>query len=361
LYAHQRGIDELQMANELADSVTTYTWHDLNANRLFDLGEVNFDPNGPDFVARRKEVGQALSGAVPNLNERQPGTSELSISLEQELMPNFAVRASGIYAATYDTYRVQNNKRPYDVYSIPITNPDPGPDNRLGTADDPGTTVTYWEYPTAYQGVAFQEPMLINHEPSDATFTSYEIAASKRMSNRWMMMASYSATKLNIPYVANTAGLTDFTGGGGLTVILATFDPNAEIFAENKTWEWLGRLSGAYVFPWDVLVSANFEHRSGDPWARQVSFTGGRTIPQLRVRVEPIGTRRLPNLNILNTRFEKSFRLGSGHRVAVQANIYNTLNVNTETAVMPLSGPSFLVPTAIIRPRLAEVGLTYTF
>jgi hypothetical protein len=92
-----------------------------------------------------------------------------------------------------------------------------------------------------------------------------------------------------------------------------------------------------------------------------VSFTGGRTIPQLRVRVEPIGTRRLPNLNILNTRFEKSFRLGSGHRVAVQANIYNTLNVNTETAVMPLSGPSFLVPTAIVRPRLAEVGLTYTF
>ncbi len=361
LYAHQRGIDELQMANELADSITTYRWNDRNGNRLFDLGEVNFDPNGPDFVARRKEVGQALSGAVPNPNERQPGTSELSISVEQELMPNFAVRVSGIYASTYDTYRVQNNKRPYDAYTIPVTNPDPGPDNRLGTADDPGTTVTYWEYPTAYQGVAFQEPMLINDEPSDGTYKSIEIAASKRMSNRWMMMASYSATKLNVPYVANTAGLTDFTGGGGLTVILATFDPNAEIFAENKTWEWLGRLSGAYVFPWDVLVSANFEHRSGDPWARQVSFTGGRTIPQLRVRVEPISSRRLSNLNILNTRFEKSLRIGAGHRVALQVNIYNTLNVNTETGVTPLSGPSFLIPTGITRPRLAEVGLTYTF
>ena len=42
------------MANELADIVTTYTWHDINGNKRFDVGEVNFDRNGPDFVARRK-------------------------------------------------------------------------------------------------------------------------------------------------------------------------------------------------------------------------------------------------------------------------------------------------------------------
>ena len=363
MYVHQRGIDELQMGNALADSVATYTWHDLNSNKKFDVGEVNFDPNGPDFVARRVEVGQALSGAVPNPNEKEPMTDEFSASFERELIPNFAVRATGIYSREHNTYRVQNNKRPYDVYNIPVTARDPGPDGRLGTADDPGTTLTYWEYPVAYQGVAFQEPMLINHKGSEGNYRSVEVAASKRMSNRWMLMASYSATKLHVPFVSNTAGLTDFTGGGGLTVVLATFDPNAEIFAENNTWEWLGRMSGAYIAPWDVLFSANFESRSGDPWARQVSIAnaGGRTIPQNRQRVEPIGARRLPTINILNLRAEKGFLLGAARRVALQVNIYNVLNINTETAVTPLSGPNFLVPTTITRPRLAEVGLTYTF
>jgi len=361
VYVHQRGIDELQMANALADSVATYTWHDNNGNKLFDPGEVNFDPNGSDFVARRVEVGQALSGAVPNPNEREPMTDEFSVSFERQLIPNLAVRATGIYSREHNTYRVQNNKRPYDVYNIPVTARDPGPDGRLNTADDPGTTVTYWEYPVEYQGAAFQEPMLVNDKRSEGNYKSIEVAASKRMSNRWMMMASYSATKLHVPFVANTAGLTDFTGGGGLTVILATFDPNAEIFSANNTWEWIGRLSGAYVFPGDVTMSTNFEQRSGDPWARQVSVTGGRTIPQNRQRVEPIGARRLDTINILNVRAEKGVRLAGGQRVAVQLNIYNALNSNTATAVTPLSGPNFNIPTAIVRPRLAEVGLTYSF
>jgi len=361
LYGHLRGIDELQMANELADSIATYTWHDTNGNKLFDRGEVNFDRNGPDFVSRRVEVGQALSGAVPNPNEKEPMSHEVSLSVERQLFSNLAVRVTGIYSRTTDTYRVQNNKRPYDSYTIPVTNRDPGPDGRLGTADDPGTSLTYWEYPTALRGTAFQEPMLINDRKSDSDYRSFEVAVSRRLVNRWMFMGSYSATKLNIPYVANTAGVTDFTGGGGLTVILATYDPNAEIFAANKTWEWLARASGAYIFPAQVQVSANFEHRSGDPWARQVSFTGGATIPQIRLRVEEIGARRLPNLNILHMRIEKSFQLIEGQRLALQANVYNVLNINKALGVTPLSGPNFLIPTSITPPRIAELGITYSF
>jgi hypothetical protein len=114
-------------------------------------------------------------------------------------------------------------------------------------------------------------------------------------------------------------------------------------------------MSGAYIFPGDVSLSANFEQRSGDPWARQVSVTGGRTIPQNRQRVEPIGSRRLDTINILNLRGEKGFRLGGGRRIALQVNVYNALNINTATAVTPLSGPNFNIPSAITRPRLAEV------
>jgi outer membrane receptor protein involved in Fe transport len=195
--------------------------------------------------------------------------------------------------------------------------------------------------------------MLVNDRSADESYKSFEAAVSRRMANRWQLMASYSATKLRIPFVPTTAGF--------FTVNLPALDPNAEINAADNNWEWLGRLSGAYVFPFDIQLSANFEHRSGATWARQVSVGGGQQIPSLTVRVEPIGTRRLPNLNTLNLRAEKSFRLATGQRIAVRLNVYNALNVNTVLSVNSLSGSAFERPTSIAAPRLAELGLTYTF
>jgi hypothetical protein len=55
------------------------------------------------------------------------------------------------------------------VYNIPIHNADPGPDGVLSTRDDPGTFSTYFDYPAAYAGPAFQQPMLINDPNSNAT------------------------------------------------------------------------------------------------------------------------------------------------------------------------------------------------
>ena len=57
---------------------------------------------------------------------------------------------------------------------------------------------------------------------------------------------------------------------------VGNFTPNDEINRADRTWEWNGKVMGAYIFPADVQVSANFEHRSGDVFARQVRFTGGR-------------------------------------------------------------------------------------
>ena len=145
-----------------------------------------------------------------------------------------------------------------------------------------------------------------------------------------------------------------------MAVFLTTYDPNAEIFAANHTWEWLGRASGSYTFPADILVSAHFEHRSGIPFARTVSASGGRQIPSITVRVEPIGTRRTPNVNILDFRAEKSLGLGA-QKIALRLNLYNALNVNTMTSLNQLSGASFLSATGIVPPRTAEISVQYSF
>jgi hypothetical protein len=361
-FAHNWHSDELQMANENVHLRTLFTWHDNNGNKLFEPGEINFDRNGPDFVSTSLFTGgeDGLAGAVPNPNIKEPISDEYNVSIERQLIPDLAVRVTGIYSHQ-PTFRVQNNLRPYDVYNIPITNRDPGPDNRLGTADDPGTLITYWDYPAAYRGRAFQQPMLVNDPGSDQTFTSYEIALSKRLSNRWLGMASYSSTNVDIPFAQNTASTgNDFTMPG-LQVFLATLDPNAEINTALKYREWTARASGAYLFPFDIQVSANFESRSGTPYARTVSFTGGQQITSLAVRVEPIGTRRLPTINLLHMRAEKSFRVTESQRLSLRLNIYNVTNISTVQSLTQLSGPNFERPLTIMPPRIAELGVQYEF
>jgi hypothetical protein len=361
-FAHNWHSDELQMANENVHLRTLLTWHDLNGNKLFDQGEINFDRNGPDFVSTSLFTGgeDGLAGAVPNPNIKEPMGDEFNASIERQLIANLAVRVTGIYSKQ-QTFRVQNNLRPYSVYNIPITNPDPGPDNRPGTADDPGALVTYWDYPAAFRGRSFQQPMLVNDSGADQTFKSYEVALSKRLSNRWLAMASYSSTNVDIPYAQNTASTgNDFTMPG-LQVFLATLDPNAEINSALKYREWTARASGAYIFPWDVQVSANFESRSGTPYARTVSFTGGQQLTSQVLRVEPIGTRRLPTINLLHMRAEKAFRLAQGHRLSLRFNMYNVTNISTVQSLTQLSGPNFERPLTIMPPRIGEFGVQYDF
>ncbi len=352
-YAHMRMMDELQQANPNVAQSILYNWRDLNGNKLYEPGEVNLNPNGPDYVSTSLQVGGSPANGVPNPNEREPMSDEVSLQFEHELFPNFGVRATGIYSRNTNSYRLQNNKRPYEVFNLPVRTADPGPDGRAGTGDEPGTTIGYWDYPAAYAGVAFQEVMLINDPRRNDSYRSFELAASRRMSRGWQFMVSYSATKRNEPLVNNA--------GGGLTLGVNTYDPNGEIFAADNTWEWLGRASGAYNLPKGMLVSANFEHRSGTPFARTVSVAGGQQIRSLTIRVEPIGARRQPNINLLDVRVEKNFRLTTRQTALVRLNMYNFLNVNTITGLTALSGPNFLRPTGILPPRQFELSAIYKF
>ena len=141
----------------------------------------------------------------------------------------------------------------------------------------------------------------------------------------------------------------------------AAANPNAEIFKDDRTRETTGKLSGAYLLPGNVLASANYEYRSGQPFARQVLFTGGQTIPSIVLNVEPIGTQQLPDLHVLDVRAEKRFVLPSNNTVMLRVNVFNALNRGTVTGVTMRAGATFLRPTAIMPPRILELSATYRF
>ena len=199
--------------------------------------------------------------------------------------------------------------------------------------------------------------MLTNDPNADQTFKTIELVGTKRLAQGWQLMTSYTATKISLPFGTGSPPLG--------------FNPNAEIFTANETWEWEGRVSGSYTFPHQILASANFEHRSGAPQARQVLFTGGQAIRSIVVNVEPIGSLRLPSTNLLDLRVAKRFTLGGARSLEIRADVFNALNVNTTLERVLRSGPDFLrtgfttgattAVQSIVLPRIVQLGASFLF
>ena len=350
-----RYTDMTQIANWNQFNQTTYVWHDLNNDKLYQAGEVNLDPNGADYLSTTQGDGAFALGVI-NPNEKTPGTNEFTASVERELMPNLALRVSGIYSKTYDQHRLANTKRPYEAYNIPIRSVDPGPDGVLGTGDDPGKVVTYYDYAPEFAGVRNQTPTLINDDNANQSFKSAEFAVSRRMSRNWQAAASFSFTRKHIPFIGN-AGTS-----GGLTYYTNTYDPNAEINNADHTTEWLGRASGSYLFPYGIAFSANYSHQSGNPQRRTFIFSGGRQIPTITLPTEELGTiYQLPNIALLDISVQKAFEVVRGQRATVRLNVFNALNNNAVTARTMTSGPNFGTVTNVLLPRIAELSVNYAF
>ncbi len=349
-YFAMRVSDQVGVAAKQVGASMTFRWRDLNGNRNYDTGEVNLNVNGPDFLSRLggSALPTALQGGVVNPNETAPFEDEYSVQLERQFTSTLALRATGLHTRARNQLRYGNPLRPYGVYSIPISNLDPGPDNVLNTSDDTGKVITYFDYAAAYAGLAFQQVMFVNDDKANKEFTTMEFALSRRLADNWQFQASYTATKIHVPLVANAAELN-------------SQDPNAEIFSADNTWEWQARASGSYLFPYGIHFSANFEHRSGIPYARTAVFRGGVRIPNLTLRVEPIGSRRLPNINILHIRAEKRLALPRGQNLSVGVNVFNATNAQTATAITATSGPSFGVVTGRLLPRYLEFQTQYRF
>ena len=331
-------------------STTIWVWHDNNGNKLYDAGEVNLDPNGPDF---RSIAGTTLG--VVNPNEKQPKNDEFSLTFERELIANTAMRVTGVYSRNTNAYGLSEVSRD-GRYTIPITNPDPGPDGRVGTGDDPGRSIAYYDYPTSLTSAANAKTMFVNYDAANSNYKTFEIAFTKRPSNNWQLSGSFTNTWVDAPVTCGTSG----SGLGPITT-RCLVDPNTAFNSANKTKEWQAKISGAYNLPYGILASANYDIRNGTREARQVLFAGGSSIRSIVLNVEPIGSISAPNTHELDVRLAKKVNLGSSRSVELRGDIYNALNKGTVLARDLRSGPTYLRPSRILFPRILQLGVTFNF
>ena len=85
--------------------------------------------------------------------------------------------------------------------------------------------------------------------------------------------------------------------------------PNDLINAgENGRYEfriWSAKVHGTYAGPWDVRITPFLRHQSGQPFGR--TFVTTSNYGNIRILAEPIGTRRMDNVTLLDVRVEKGF------------------------------------------------------
>jgi hypothetical protein len=261
---------------------------------------------------------------------------------ERELAPNFGIRAGFVWNGRRQLYGVLNTNLPLSAFSVPIKLTDPGPDGRLGTADDGGAYTGYNVAP-AYVGIPTVNTEQ-NIEQGESNYYTAEITATKRMTGRWSLLASFAETWNHETRIAGTA----------------TYNPNAFINTDNSylTYKnWQAKASATLELPHGFRVIPTLRYQSGSPFGRTFvqTFNYGNTT----VLAEPFDAERTANIALLDARVERRFRLGARYTLSGLVDFYNIFNANGEQTVTVSSGNSWLRPTAITGPRIIRAGIKF--
>ena len=320
-----------------------HRWTDLNNNNRWEPGEEGAVPTST-------RGGAATESLDPNLNDTH--TKEFATFLERELMANFGVRAGYVWRGVRDPYARINIARPYSAYTVPVSVPDPGPDGRIGTPDD-GPPIAALDLAPAFRGIApINQTTNVDGAASD--YHTFEITGTKRMSNRWSLMASYGRTK---SYDQASAIQGNAIRSNGLPV-----SPNDKINNDDGRFVYTRqtvKLNGTWNSPWwDISFSPMLRYQQGIPFGR--TFASSLSYGSVRFLAEPIGTRRQDAISIVDLRVEKTHRFGP-RDLSVFFDLYNLTNANPAQNLQWSSGTAFNRPLSIVPPRLARIGAKLNF
>ncbi len=306
-----------------------YTWNDLNKNGVWDPGENIGNPIATNGGITNESIDPSLV---------MGWTREWAGWLERELVANWGVRTGFVWRKQGDLSVRRNINQPYTAFTVPVTIRDPGPDGITGNADD-GPSIAGNNLSAA--ALATTPYNLRTFSPDDiGDYYSFEITGTRRMSNRWSLVTSFTETWSHDA--------------------LQALNPNTLIGAgpdgrkDYSTWQ--GKIQGTFDLWGGVRISLMFRLYSGQPYGRQVvaSFNYGSQTLQ----VEPWDTRRMPTLVLFDMRSEKAIKLGS-RRLGLFLDVFNVLNANPVTSLITTSGPAFERPITIASPRIARVGAKF--
>jgi len=316
-----------------------HSWTDANGSGLWEAGE----EGGRPLAVRG---GVAIESLDPSLE--LPLVTEAAAWIERELPGAIGLRTGLVWRGSSQHFTRVSANRPFTAFSIPVAIADPGPDGLAGTADD-GPPIPGRDLSPAMIGLP-PASVVRNVAGAESRHVTWEITAQRRYTGRWSLLAGFAhvwngdqannyagqAVRQN-PYPVVPNDLIN-TGPGG----------------RHDFTTWTAKLLATLDGPWGLRAAPLLRHQSGQPFGR--TFVTRLEYGTVRVLAEPMGTRRMDNVTLLDVRFEKGFRLPGGRRVAAFLDVFNVFNANPEQTVNWSSGDAFLRPLAIVPPRIARLG-----
>jgi hypothetical protein len=343
-----------------------YNVEDVNGNRVVDPAEIagrtctealavagdcnyyGFDIANPGNVTSIHKVGDFGT----------PLTHEFQLGFDRELMPDFGVSGTFTYRqfVDFNWRRNELDGRDY-VQSDELTGSHPA----IGTYSTPlyiASRVPEIRAQTTYR----------SRPDYSQRFLGFELAATKRLSNRWMARFGFS-TNDHREYFDSLAGMGDPTPGpaspnqdGGLVVRSSGGSGKSGIYQLLPKYQFI--LTGLYQAPWGINLAGNMVSRQGfaKQYFRNLVPTGDPLGSNKTVfLLDEAGDQRLPAVTSLDLRIGKEFSFQRA-RINLDVDVFNALNSST------ILGREYnlRVTTAdavreIMNPRVLRLGLRFGF
>jgi hypothetical protein len=343
-----------------------YTWNDINNDLVFQRGNAVWD--GFKYVGGEFGALANNGTTIPNPNpfdtlRERTYRNEITAGVDHELFAGVRLSSTYIYRVEKYTYgSVDLSMELWPTAYSPVEVIDPGEDGRNGTGDD-NRVMAF----NLNQGVT-TNPRNVNDDRLGVHYHGLETTVTKRYSNGFVLTGGYT-------YAHQTVDQTSLA------------NPNALINSEGESGgrRHLFKMSGSYMFPYDILFGANLRMQSGLPTTRTFTVaactatvtTNCLSQGQTTILAETRGSTRLDGLYTIDVRAGRMFRFGS-NRVELSVDAYNLTNANTVYAIRTGSSltnirvngdpnepitqiPTYNSPSGVLGPRIFRFNVTYWF
>lgn len=393
-YVDQLGTSDVSFNHPMNTAEIDYYWYDLNSDQLVQFAELgaptgfagNVDPLNPTSTT-------SLDTINPNLEA--PQVEEFILGYEIELAKDFTlginytnrVRDRELWAPLSDlgtTDEFDWLDAPYiadgtfsgdvecadnfDLLGNPL-----GP-CLLSTNGNPYTFETYILDPLADSDGNTR--VLSNRPGYEEEFEGWEVTATKRLSNNWMMRGYFAvqdwtknitctAMDVNgsciagpgIQNPANTVGDTNIDGsdvyvGGG-----TSSGGFANAYLGSASWTY--NLNGLYQLPKNFSVSANLNGREG--YALPLFRTVGGGVDRFGYQVNTADSERLEDLHILDFRLGYLLQLEGGTAVDLGFEVFNVTDDDTILQLQRRVDNNAGTIFESLSPRIFRLGARITF
>lgn len=351
-----------------------------------------YDPNNPQafgepYTSTRKGLGSSR-------------TREAIMTLEREVLPNFAVQLVGTYRRydkmnwTLKYWLDSNGNRVYPTLDMFPDRGTPAPSyynsstNQIFIPDTKEASKFHWySANNVYNAYSpYSERMYRPNYYMD--YFGIDLIFNKRLANKWMLNGSFTwqwqaqyygeGSYINPTNVWAYHGKPQAAYVGGASGKIDQY-----IYSR-----WMFKLGGMYQLPFEINVSATFRMREG--WVQDEYFTlvdyriPGTHTRSADIRMDYFGSQRMPLFYCLDFRLEKVLRLGQTGRIYFMLDVFNLLdklienrryqkywgtvrvygdtqgNIDwTQTTFTP--NTTFNALNELLNPRVARLGVRFEF